>query len=133
MQPWEEPDVHANFSGFLKKGAQVTANAGTKTNSSGEWAETTAGFIRLKQVSALTTGIRPMQPGKIFSKFHGGSEQLILGCLEKARARAAIEAVLDHRCRELQYFHYQRDDSNIETEGLNITLLWCTSDGRATW
>jgi hypothetical protein len=47
--------------------------------------------------------------------------------------RAAIEAVLDHRCRELQYDHCQCDDSNIETDGLSITLLWCTSDGRPTW
>ena len=44
--------------------------------------------------------------------------------------RAAIEAVLDYRCQTLQYDQYQRDDSNIETEGLNITLLWRTSDGR---
>ena len=47
--------------------------------------------------------------------------------------RAAIEAVLDHRCEELQYFHYTRHESNIETEGLSITLSWCTSDGSATW
>ena len=47
--------------------------------------------------------------------------------------RAAIEAVLDNRCRELQYDHCQCDDSNIETDGLSITLSWCTSDGDATW
>ena len=51
-------------------------------------------IARLVAVKAGASLIE-IQPGKIFSKFHGESEQLILWCLQKARAHAPCVIMVD--------------------------------------
>lgn len=87
VQPREQPDVHANFIGFLKTGAQVTVNAGTRTNSSGEWAETTVGFIRLKHLKGETgpsTGCGDDDANKRYKEFLDKDNNERYPCSENA-------------------------------------------------